>query len=121
MLFVPQYVIDYKIPPDYYSLYFAMVSVGSAISNILAIDLRRMKLKALFFGIGIVLLNTKNYPEPVSTLESWLMAAAHWPCRGDILEPTFRDPRDHRKMRRGSARPMDPPATTSSLMSWGHR
>jgi MFS family permease len=55
VLFVPQYVIDYKIPPDYYSLYFAMVSAGSAISNILAIILlRHVSPKALFFGIGVV-------------------------------------------------------------------
>lgn len=55
VLFIPQYAIDYGIPSPYYSLHFAMVSVGSAISNILLIFLlRKANTRTIFIGIGFV-------------------------------------------------------------------
>jgi MFS family permease len=55
VLFIPQYAIDYGIPSPYYSLHFAMVSVGCAVSNILSIILlRHVNPKRLFLAIGIV-------------------------------------------------------------------
>ncbi len=55
VLFIPQYAIDYHIPSIYYSLHFAMVSVGSAISNVvLILLLRRANTRTIFILIGIV-------------------------------------------------------------------
>ena len=55
VLFIPQYAIDYHIPSIYYSLHFAMVSVGSAISNIVLIFLlRRANTRTIFIIIGFV-------------------------------------------------------------------
>ena len=54
VLFVPQYAIDYGIPSQYYSLHFAMISIGSAISNLLAIFLlRHFNIRKIFLGIGV--------------------------------------------------------------------
>ncbi|OPY30945.1 MAG: Major Facilitator Superfamily protein [Methanocella sp. PtaU1.Bin125] len=78
VLFIPQYAIDYHIPAPYYSLHFAMVSVGCAVSNIIAIVLlRHVSPKKLFIGIGAlsaayeVLLYL--YPTPWSLLVSGLL------------------------------------------------
>ncbi len=55
VLFVPQYAIDYGIPSEYYSLHFAMISIGSAISNLLAIFLlRHFNIRKIFLGIGFI-------------------------------------------------------------------
>lgn len=55
VLFIPQYAIDYGIPSPYYSLHFAMVSIGSAVSNLLSIILlRHVNPKRMFLGIGII-------------------------------------------------------------------
>lgn len=55
VLFVPQYAIDYGIPSQYYSLHFAMISIGSAISNLLAIVLlRHFNIRKIFLGIGVI-------------------------------------------------------------------
>ncbi len=55
VLFVPQYAIDNGIPSQYYSLHFAMISVGSAISNLLAIFLlRHFNIRKIFLGIGFI-------------------------------------------------------------------
>ena len=55
VLFIPQYAIDYGIPSQYYSLHFAMISIGSAISNLLAIFLlRHFNIRKIFLGIGFI-------------------------------------------------------------------
>ncbi len=55
VLFIPQYAIDYHIPSIYYSLHFAMVSVGCAISNVLLIFmLRKVDNRTIFIIIGLV-------------------------------------------------------------------
>ncbi|MCD1295181.1 MFS transporter [Methanocella sp. CWC-04] len=55
VLFIPQYAIDNGIPSPYYGLHFAMVSIGSAVSNILSIILlRHINTKNLFLGIGVI-------------------------------------------------------------------
>ncbi len=55
VLFIPQYAIDYGIPAPYYSLHFAMISIGSAVSNLLSIILlRHVNPKKMFLGVGIV-------------------------------------------------------------------
>ncbi len=53
VLFIPQYAIDYHIPSAFYSLHFAMICVGSAISNILTIILlRHVNVRKMFIIIG---------------------------------------------------------------------
>lgn len=55
VLFVPQYAIDYHIPSVYYSLHFAMISAGCAISNIaLVFLLRKANTRTLFIVIGVI-------------------------------------------------------------------
>lgn len=55
VLFIPQYAIDYGIPSPYYSLHFATVSIGCAVSNLLMIILlRHFNMRKIFFGIGII-------------------------------------------------------------------
>jgi len=55
VMFVPQYAIDYGIPSPYLSLHFAMLSVGCAISNVIAIILlRHISPKKMFIGIGLI-------------------------------------------------------------------
>jgi MFS family permease len=55
VLFIPQYAIDYNIPSIYYSLHFAMVSIGSAVSNILLIFLlRKFNTRTIFILVGFV-------------------------------------------------------------------
>lgn len=78
VLFIPQYAIDYGIPAPYYSLHFAMVSVGSAVSNLLSIILlRHVNPKKMFLAIGVisgiyeVLLYL--YPSPETLLVSGLL------------------------------------------------
>jgi MFS family permease len=78
VLFIPQYAIDYGIPAPYYSLHFAMVSVGSAISNILIIFLlRRANTRQIFIGIGFVSaiyeILLYLYPTPETLLISGLL------------------------------------------------
>ena len=78
VLFIPQYAIDYGIPAPYYSLHFAMVSIGSAVSNLLSIILlRHINPKKMFLAIGVisaiyeVLLYL--YPSPETLLVSGLL------------------------------------------------
>lgn len=78
VLFIPQYAIDYGIPSPYLSLHFAMLSVGCAISNVLAIILlRHISTKKLFIGIGAVSaayeLLLYFFPTPESLLISGLL------------------------------------------------
>jgi MFS family permease len=55
VLFLPQYAIDYGIPAPYYSLHFALLSVGCAVSNLITIFLlRHVSPKKLFLGIGAI-------------------------------------------------------------------
>ncbi len=55
VLFVPQYAIDYGIPESCLSLHFAMLSVGSALSNVIAIVLlRHVNPRKMFLFIGVV-------------------------------------------------------------------
>jgi MFS family permease len=78
VLFIPQYAIDYGIPSPYYSLHFAMVSIGSAISNFLMIILlRHFNMRKIFFGIGIISALYEillfMYPVPWSLLVAGLL------------------------------------------------
>lgn len=78
VLFVPQYAIDYGIPSEYYSLHFAMISIGSAISNLLAIILlRHFNIRKIFIGIGVISamyeLLLYFYPTPWSLLLAGLL------------------------------------------------
>jgi predicted MFS family arabinose efflux permease len=78
VLFIPQYAIDYHIPAGYYSLHFAMVSVGCAVSNIIAIFLlRHFSPKKMFLGIGVISAAYEIllflYPTPWSLLLSGLL------------------------------------------------
>lgn len=78
VLFIPQYAIDYGIPSPYYSLHFAMVSIGCAVSNLIAIFLlRRFNTRQIFFAIGFVSaiyeILLYLYPTPWSLLLSGLL------------------------------------------------
>ncbi|HMK47480.1 MAG TPA: MFS transporter [Methanocella sp.] len=78
VLFVPQYAIDYHLPSPYLSLHFALISIGSAISNLLSIFLLRyINPKKMFLGIGVISavyeLLLYFYPTPESLLISGLL------------------------------------------------
>ncbi|HEY3274421.1 MAG TPA: MFS transporter [Methanocella sp.] len=78
VMFVPQYAIDYGIPESYLSLHFAMLSVGCAISNVIAIVLlRHISPRKLFVIIGAVSaayeLVLYFYPTPESLIISGLL------------------------------------------------
>jgi MFS family permease len=78
VMFVPQYAIDYGIPESYLSLHFAMLSVGCAISNIIAIILlRHVSPKKMFILIGTVSAAYEVllylYPTPESLIVSGLL------------------------------------------------
>lgn len=78
VLFIPQYAIDYGIPAPYYSLHFAMVSIGSAVSNLLSIILlRHVNPKKMFLAIGVVSavyeILLYLYPTPAALLVSGLL------------------------------------------------
>ncbi|CAJ37916.1 MFS transporter [Methanocella arvoryzae] len=78
VLFIPQYAIDYGIPAPYYSLHFAMVSIGSAVSNLLSIILlRHVNPKKMFLAIGVISaiyeILLYLYPSPETLLISGLL------------------------------------------------
>jgi len=78
VMFVPQYAIDYGIPTSFLSLHFAMLSVGCAISNVIAIVLlRHISPKKMFILIGTVSaayeLLLYFYPTPESLIISGLL------------------------------------------------
>ena len=78
VLFVPQYAIDYHLPAQYLSLHFALISIGSAVSNLLSIFLMRyINPKKMFLGIGVISaiyeLLLYFYPTPESLLISGLL------------------------------------------------
>jgi Na+/melibiose symporter-like transporter len=78
VMFVPQYVIGYGIPATYLSMYFAMISVGCAISNVIAIVLlRHISPKKMFLLISAVSAAYEVllylYPTPESLVLSGLL------------------------------------------------
>ncbi len=78
VMFVPQYAIDYHIPSQYYSLFFATTSIGSALSNLLIIFLlRRVNTRLIFIWIGSVSALYEIilflYPTPEALLISGLL------------------------------------------------
>jgi predicted MFS family arabinose efflux permease len=78
VMFVPQYAIDYGIPASYLSLHFAMLSVGCAISNVIAIILlRHISPRKMFILISAVSaayeLLLYFYPTPESLIISGLL------------------------------------------------
>jgi MFS family permease len=78
VMFIPQYALDYGIPASCLSLHFAMLSVGCAISNLIAIVLlRHISPKKMFVLIGVVSaayeLLLYFYPTPESLIISGLL------------------------------------------------
>jgi Na+/melibiose symporter-like transporter len=78
VMFVPQYAVDYGIPASYLSLHFAMLSVGCAISNVIAIILlRHISPKKMFLLISSVSAAYEIllylYPTPESLVLSGLL------------------------------------------------
>jgi Na+/melibiose symporter-like transporter len=78
VLFVPQFAVDYGIPASYLSLHFAMLSVGCAISNVIAIILlRHISPKKMFLLISAVSAAYEIllylYPTPESLVLSGLL------------------------------------------------
>jgi len=102
VLFIPQYAIDYHIPSIYYSLHFAMVSVGSAISNVLLIlMLRKVDNRTIFIIIGLVSATYEVllyfFPTPGVLL---MIGLAHRPGRRMLLDTdVLSHMRDHRRPR----------------------